>query len=513
LLKTIKILFLSLILAGTLVLTSAHSIFGSQTRLFSMGDLILIMEDEDNEINLWDFGQNPAWVVMDQKVSWGRGSTLLDREDGAYRRILDPTVLLTSNSYFDAVRTFGPDKVFFGYVGYYYYKNEKIVGSVEKYPYADEFGLLDSAGFVDVDKDGTIDDIRADFTYTGPDLYAGHARRISKNTFVGATIGYRLEHGVKRAYIWPETYLRTFNFNFGIAHKFPKGIVLGLSFKPDDTQERIDLDPGLQGGSIVKDVVGFQWRIPISTMTRTTRNKVYQTGLQGTWDLGRSLVNGFVLNYIFKSLEINDGLTDASRVVYWQGDGYGFEYRGLWRVTPNTLNLGFSYDRIYLKSWTKNPIFNTVLDEGPVTDEHYGVGVGVFPSQRFRCGTEAHFYKYKEDVTDYVSKDIRDTKIDSLTLSLGGEFGFDKNFWLRSGLIYAEYSVDGKALPEDILRDNNSFEIRLGFGYSSDKALIDLALGYNMTKGDALNEQHIIYTDAVREKLRLYVSSKFFLGK
>jgi hypothetical protein len=120
------------------------------------------------------------------------------------------------------------DKVFFGYVGYYYYNNQKIVGSVEKYPYQDEFGLLDSAGFVDEDRDGIIDRGRYNFTYTGPDLFAGHSRRISKNTFVGGTVGYRLEHGVKRAYIWPETYVRTFNFNLGIAHRFPQNIVLGL---------------------------------------------------------------------------------------------------------------------------------------------------------------------------------------------------------------------------------------------------------------------------------------------
>jgi len=511
--NNLKFLFLTLIVFWLTISTWNNSALCSQTRLFSMGDLSLVIEDEDNDINLYDFGNNPAWIVMNQKISWGRGSSFLNHESGPYRRILDPQTLFTLNSSFDAVKTFGPDKVFFGYVGYYYYDNKKIAGSVEKYPYEDKFGLLDSAGFVDVDKDNEIDEISSNFTYTGPDLFAGHSRRISKNTFIGATVGYRLEHGVKREYIWPETYLRTFNFNFGIAHIFPKGIVLGLSFKPYDTQERIDLDPGLQGGSVVKDVVGFQWRVPISSMTRTTKNKIYETGLQGIWDLGRTLVSGFIINYEFKSLEINDGLTDADRVVYWQSDGYHFEYRGLWRVAPDVFNVGFSYGRNYQDTWTKNPIFNTVLDEGPVTDEHYGLGIGVFPSQSFRCGTEVHFYQYKEDITDYIARGTRDTRIENLSYNIGGEFRLEKNFWVRSGIVYAEYSFEGEILPEDRLRENTSFEIRWGLGYSSEKALIDLAIGYNRTRGDALNTQHIIIPDASREKLNLFVSSKFFFGK
>jgi len=513
LLKNLKIWSLVLTFTG-LTLLSAHNLaFSSQTRLFSMGDLVLVMEDEDNEINLYDFGNNPAWVVMDQKISWGRGSSLLNQEKGSYRRILDPQTLVTLNSFFDAVKTFGPDKVFFGYVGYYYYDNQKIVGSVEKYPYEDKFGLLDSAGFVDVDKDGNIDDIRSDFTYTGPDIFAGHSRKIRENTFIGATVGYRLEHGVKRQYIWPETYLRTFHFNVGVAQRLARGIVLGLSFRPYDTQERIDLDPGLQGGSVVKDVVGFQWRIPISSMTRTTRNKIYKAGFQGTWDLGKSLTNGCIFNYVFKSLEINDGLKDADRVVHWESDGYHIEYRGLWRVTPDIVNIGFSYRKDYQKTWTKNPIFNTILDEGPITEERYGIGWGIFPSESFRWGFEMHFSQYKEEITDYIARGIRDTREESLSYNLGAELRLEKNFWVRGGLIYAEYRIEGDNLPEDMLRDNTSFSIRWGLGYSSENALIDLALGYNMTSGEALNAQHILYPEASREKLNLFVSSKFFFGK
>lgn len=511
-LKSIKILLLLMTLSGITALLAAGSAFSSQTRLFSMGDLTLIMEDEDNQINLWDFGQNPAWVVMDQRASWGRGGTSLDWENGSYRRILDPATLLTSDFYFDAVKTFGPDKVFFGYVGYYYYNNQKIVGSVEKSPYADEFGLLDSAGFVDVNKDGVVDNIASDFTYSGPDLYAGHSRRISKNTFIGGTFGYRLEHGVKRQYIWPETYLRTFNFNFGIAQRLSEGLIVGFSFKPYDTQERIDLDPGLQGGSVVKDVVGFQWRIPISTMTRTTKNKTYETGLQGTWELGKSLVNGLVVSHVFRNLEINDGLGDADRVVYWQSNGYHLEYRGLWRLTPEVASVGFTYARDHSKGWTKNPIFDSKLDEGPVNEDRFGFGLGIFPSPNLRWGTEVHYYQYQEEITDFVSRDVRDTRIETLSFNLGGEYKFDKDFWLRGGLIYAEYGIEGRSLPADRLRDASSFALRLGLGYSSANALIDLALGYNITKGEALNSEQVVLTDAYRDKLNIFVSSKFFIG-
>jgi hypothetical protein len=47
--------------------------FATRSRLSGMGDLSIVIEDESNMINLWDFAHNPAGFLEDEKRSVIRG--------------------------------------------------------------------------------------------------------------------------------------------------------------------------------------------------------------------------------------------------------------------------------------------------------------------------------------------------------------------------------------------------------------------------------------------------------
>jgi hypothetical protein len=73
--KNLAILFL-FFFALTFVLHSQAS--ATKSRLSGMGDLSIVIEDESNMINLWDFAGNPAGFLEDEKGSVVRGDFLWD---------------------------------------------------------------------------------------------------------------------------------------------------------------------------------------------------------------------------------------------------------------------------------------------------------------------------------------------------------------------------------------------------------------------------------------------------
>lgn len=63
------------LLVNLLILTlclSSH-VGATRSRLSAMGDLSIVIEDESNMINLWDFARNPAAFLHDEGASVLRG--------------------------------------------------------------------------------------------------------------------------------------------------------------------------------------------------------------------------------------------------------------------------------------------------------------------------------------------------------------------------------------------------------------------------------------------------------
>ncbi len=59
----------SFILSLSLILLFCSLAFATRSRLMGMGDLSIVIEDESNMINLWDFGRNPAAFLEDEAKS------------------------------------------------------------------------------------------------------------------------------------------------------------------------------------------------------------------------------------------------------------------------------------------------------------------------------------------------------------------------------------------------------------------------------------------------------------
>ncbi|MCK4427098.1 MAG: hypothetical protein KAW16_01290 [candidate division Zixibacteria bacterium] len=61
-----KILIFASIFSFTSLLLLCSLSFATQSRLSGMGELSIVIEDESNMINLWDFVHNPAGFLADE---------------------------------------------------------------------------------------------------------------------------------------------------------------------------------------------------------------------------------------------------------------------------------------------------------------------------------------------------------------------------------------------------------------------------------------------------------------
>ncbi len=56
----LRVFFSTWIILTILLLLFCSQTFATKSRLLGMGDLSIVIEDESNMINLWDFTRNPA---------------------------------------------------------------------------------------------------------------------------------------------------------------------------------------------------------------------------------------------------------------------------------------------------------------------------------------------------------------------------------------------------------------------------------------------------------------------
>ena len=87
-----------------IVFLIAKYCFASDLKIKSMANMSLIVKDEDNQLNLYDFGLNPAWLVMDQQRSWLRSFFATDVNWGNFKRNYDPQTSIDANAFFEGVK-------------------------------------------------------------------------------------------------------------------------------------------------------------------------------------------------------------------------------------------------------------------------------------------------------------------------------------------------------------------------------------------------------------------------
>ncbi|NOY77518.1 MAG: hypothetical protein GXO76_06570, partial [Calditrichaeota bacterium] len=111
--KYLKHIFFSafVLLSGALLATN---VCARDNRLSAMGNLQLALPDSDNQLNFYDFGQNPAGLQADQTYRWMRIYLNAQNHWGRYRRLYDPDNEQNYSLIFEGVKALNSKETFWG---------------------------------------------------------------------------------------------------------------------------------------------------------------------------------------------------------------------------------------------------------------------------------------------------------------------------------------------------------------------------------------------------------------
>ncbi|MCK4349581.1 MAG: hypothetical protein KAX13_01915, partial [Candidatus Krumholzibacteria bacterium] len=353
------VLFLALSLA---VFTSRG--WSNELRTSMMGNCSIALYDEDNQINPYDFGHNPAYLLNDFELEWMRFVFGLEEESGKLKRPYDP--LLVNNLYigFNGIRKLGDRHVTKGSFTYTRLWQREISNSLEIDQYNDPFYLADET--------------TGDFEYYGPSTQVDYSLRLKPNLYIGLGFDYDISTGLKQNYTKPEIVHTYFKGNIGLIYEARKSWLIGLVARPVRLQNRTKFRRTDEGF----DNVIYRWYgdgiYDIRAVSDyTVRELLYgvEVGLQNFIMTDRFKL-GAIMSYSLNQNKLRYHATKRVLQGFWQSTVYDLDLRARYTPPGIPLVIGISGRFMNDDGWAKRPDFNDVLlYENPV--ELISVGGGL----------------------------------------------------------------------------------------------------------------------------------------
>lgn len=405
-----------------------------------MGSCELILSDKDNELNVFDFGENPAALVEDQRETWMAAQIWADYVKGNFRRQLDPKNQNQLNIQAEAVKPLGPDRTFRGFIRYYTEELQNIDRALEYEPYHDIFTAIDTT--------------RGTFDYYGPILGLEYSRQVSSRIALGVKVVYRLQDGLKREPSKTKVDGRIMHGVVGAYFRPHRHLALGLAFRPFSVQYRLNADKSfLLDYPIIYKFFGDSLLVKnerVSSYNRRTRGAGFCTDGVIIYRFCSEFRLACKAGYELESKQIDEGSSAGHRDI----DDYGsWQKQGTWakaicRMHPHfwPLTFGISLDWRSWNAWARTPRFQTLFEEMNGGWTKYGFGFAFEKTDYpFTLGVEYYATKFNEEKYNYYQNYEwrRQNRVEFL--KVGGEIrvtpGFAARFGGGIGKEVAEYHL------------------------------------------------------------------------
>lgn len=386
----------------------------------------------NDRLNLYDFGENPAWITMEERNNgvWVGfyGSTIF----GGYRRIYDPARLNYYNINFVRVENLGKKGVFKGYALYNFEERKGLYRSLLLYPYDGK------AFFV---TDTTV----GNFRYLGPNIGFDYGFELVKNFFTGLRLRYTLIDGLKDIYTRPRTIYRDIECVIGLAFKVMERTSFGFSAVLINSREKIEAKSEDLYDVEIYFFRGDQYFVKrrANLVEFNLKDRGYAGYTQLNFSVGKAAF-GFNIGYkqIGKYLVVPYGFIEEYEFGYANFESYMGKFMGRLKAS-DFLNIALLIRYEHDDIWSKHSERNLLLWREKFDFMEYGSGVSFRGFKMFpKIAFEFMIRTSKSDSMKYI--DNRFTKLKSVDYSLGGalEYALDKNFILGVGMRYQSFTKD-----------------------------------------------------------------------
>ncbi len=435
----------------------------SEWRLLSLGNARLALLDSDNELNLYQYTFNPAYMLFDEYQDWLKFSGGGDYHHSSFRRKYDPEIEQNVFFHFTGYKIMAANQAIWGKVRYAFNNQYHVPYALESRPYADDPVLL---------ADTTIGNIVSD----GPEIEIAYHYQPWSKLGVGLEVVYDLSTSLKEQYTRPRTIHRDFALKFGMAYHILSHFVIGSWLQASFLQDQIELNKSWDG----KDIY-----------TRRYRSELVYRGIVQEFDryinLDRWHYNLALqfrrqkyhmllsFDYLHDAQEVADNTGTVRQMdSYWYQDGYQLDYRA--RIFINQLTVGVYGSFLWQDDFSKHPNLPILITDRSRHIYEGGIGISLPISFLLLVG-EVGYQHLEETYQDYQSKLSWNGQNNKITGIAGCEFNLDPIHYLRLGYSYNDYKTgfesprylpqyQGHRLSLGLAEMRSSHEIEIHFDYT-----------------------------------------------
>lgn len=440
----------------------------SDLRVAAMGQLWLVLNDDDNQINLYDFGRNPAWLIIDQQQTWLRPGFIITDSRGDFKRFYDPQRRHDILATFEGVKIMDPQQAFRGAANYHDYTLEQVTGAINRNPYEEHpFRLVDSS--------------IADIHYWGPAVSAQYSRQaIQKKLFLGALLNYSIETGLKDQFPQPRTIYRSAGSGAGIAYRWSNRLVVGATLNYTHTQEFIECLP--PSANETRTIYIKQFRNEnlsvdhVGSLEQFLTTQVSGFGLQGYFQPLDFWESGFAFNYQRQRLDVAESLTQPQKNGLWKLFGLELHWKNRFQFPALPIRCALSVDYNEIADCASNPANTVIWGDDWLRENRIGVGLAYEPEKRpLILGIEYYHSQADKSKKDY-GRDpiIARGQIERNELRMGAELKVLESVKLRMGYLTAYQRIDRTLLQfSEVLSGHRSHQFHGGLAYTFHAAEVE----------------------------------------
>ncbi len=432
-------LFILLSILSSCICSHANA---TKSRLSAMGDLSIVIEDESNMINLWDFTGNPAGFLDDEKGSVLRGDFVWDTFE-----ISD----LHNFGWYSSLSTFKADADILDYrVAGAYREIDNFASGIEVNYFLHK---ADYKYFNYEDK------------FTSPKMLGVFSKKLDSSTSFGIDFSYVEE---KRELLD--------NPNDNILF-----IGLNRSQRIKDFKTEIGVQRRLSPEVMIGTLLGYDW-FKLEKGPHMWDYYNYISDSYSFWLSGQTIVDidhrlrlGMEVIFEFKNENFRPVMEENEK----SRENYYFSYvkfRGIYDLTEK-LKVGlFYFDHQLFDGFLIPTSYYVFPIPYEFTVRHFGGGCSYHIDERILVGVEYHL---RDSSQPYGNEVIWGDKITSLNLGVEGKL--TEGCFIRSGFVRTELRINPDYYKRRETRENT---FTSGFGYqpSGGKFILEFSYRYAYKK-------------------------------
>lgn len=439
--------------------------FTQNERIAALGNPTIALKDFDLDLNLYDFGNNYAWLIEDHTFDVLYIRPKINFQSGDYRRFYDAEKNSIYSLSFDGTKIL-KDGAFRGYVIYEIENRKNVNRALSRYPYNGvPFRMTDTT--------------TGDFLYNGPRVGFQYSFIPLKNFYLGFDLNYQIVDGLKNIYSRAKSLWRNIDGSINLAYKFSDDFVVGGKLTMLDNKESIEAKSEDLFDAEIFNYRGdtFAFRRRSQTVEQTYREKLNRYDLAAIISPLENLNIGLKGNYLNSNLKTQ--FPYGTLKEYEEGHTVFEDYGTALKVHYSPIrNLLFGFEGSFdnYSSWSR--VSETALMIWKWNIQTISIGSGI--SYKFNSFPLISIFEIKSgivksDSSKYIDNYFSNYKEPFYSLTFGFEFEIFKKAFLRAGYSFNKLGFDVVKGGKDVKYNS----ISAGFGlYNFNSLQVDFYISY-----------------------------------